>query len=261
MATTGRIGIVLVGVLLVWAVLYYSFVAPVIAINNTESNGITLKPSDTIGALTTNPSTGSSPQDQSPTEASPDSETTHTELAIPVGDRQDVVNPPPVDDTDGQDFGDADNVQENHAGETGSDGSGEVILPAPPPTTPYTVQRDDTMETIAKGWFGQYSKWILIAQENPFVDPRKLKVGQVLRLPARDSRLEDIPQEVFDEYLKEVRYIVSSGDTLSGIASRFYGKASLYSLIYDANRNVLRSENDLQLGMELVIPPHQQPAE
>jgi len=255
MATTGRIGIVLVSVLLIWAVIYYSLVAPVIAVNNSDSSGIILEPTDTIGSLTTSTPTDTPLQDQDHADTSTNPETTHTELAIPVGDTQGVSDP--VDESDEQDSPDDGNVHEDGT----SSGEDEIELPSPPPTTPYTVQNDDTMETIAKDWFGQYSKWVLIAQENPFVDPRKLRVGQVLRLPARDSRLEDIPQDVLDEYLKEVRYVVSSGDTLSGIASKFYGKASLYRLIYDANRNILRSENDLQLGMELIIPPHQQPAD
>lgn len=54
----------------------------------------------------------------------------------------------------------------------------------------------------------------------------------------------------------EVRiHEVQPGDTLSAIARRYYGAASRYKLILTANRNVLKSENSLQPGQKLIIPP------
>lgn len=48
---------------------------------------------------------------------------------------------------------------------------------------------------------------------------------------------------------------VAKGDTLSGLASRYLGDSSRFGEIYDFNRNLLRSPNDLQVGMQLRIPP------
>ena len=49
-------------------------------------------------------------------------------------------------------------------------------------------------------------------------------------------------------------YTVTQGDTLFKIASKVYGDNARWREIYDANRNVMRRENDLQPGQELVIP-------
>jgi tetratricopeptide (TPR) repeat protein len=49
-------------------------------------------------------------------------------------------------------------------------------------------------------------------------------------------------------------HTVVRGDTLYSLAQRFYGNQSRWRDIYEANRGRMRSENDLQIGMELVIP-------
>ncbi|CAN5403593.1 hypothetical protein BH10CHL1_BH10CHL1_20460 [soil metagenome] len=49
---------------------------------------------------------------------------------------------------------------------------------------------------------------------------------------------------------------IAQGETLSSIALRYYGKSSLWTQIYDANRDKIGADpNNLLLGMELVIPP------
>ena len=52
----------------------------------------------------------------------------------------------------------------------------------------------------------------------------------------------------------ERRYTVQSGDTLSTISRQFYGNASQYMKIYNANRNILKDPNTISPGQELVIP-------
>lgn len=47
---------------------------------------------------------------------------------------------------------------------------------------------------------------------------------------------------------------VQSGDTLSQIAERFYGDATQWRLIYEANRDAINDPNLLKVGMELIIP-------
>ena len=49
-------------------------------------------------------------------------------------------------------------------------------------------------------------------------------------------------------------YIVQSGDTLSALAQRFYGKASLYPKIFEANRDILTDPNKIKPGQVLRIP-------
>ena len=49
-------------------------------------------------------------------------------------------------------------------------------------------------------------------------------------------------------------YTVEAGDTLSKISKQFYGEASLYMSIFEANRNILTDPNKIQPGMQLRIP-------
>jgi 5'-nucleotidase len=49
------------------------------------------------------------------------------------------------------------------------------------------------------------------------------------------------------------RYTVRSGDTLSRIAAKFYGKATLFDKIADANH--IRNPNLIKVGQVLTIPP------
>jgi len=47
---------------------------------------------------------------------------------------------------------------------------------------------------------------------------------------------------------------VQSGDTLSKIAQKYYGDASLYTQIFQANRDVLSDPNKISPGQKLRIP-------
>ena len=49
-------------------------------------------------------------------------------------------------------------------------------------------------------------------------------------------------------------YTVVKGDTLGGIARKFYGKASMEDVIFRANSKKLKNRNALRVGMTLVIP-------
>jgi nucleoid-associated protein YgaU len=49
-------------------------------------------------------------------------------------------------------------------------------------------------------------------------------------------------------------YEVKKGDTLSKIAKEFYGDASLYPQIFEANRDHLTDPNKIRVGQKLRIP-------
>ncbi|TAF65162.1 MAG: LysM peptidoglycan-binding domain-containing protein [Cytophagales bacterium] len=50
-------------------------------------------------------------------------------------------------------------------------------------------------------------------------------------------------------------YTVVSGDTLSGIAQKFYGDANQYMKIYEANKATIGGSPDhIQVGQHLIIP-------
>ncbi len=52
----------------------------------------------------------------------------------------------------------------------------------------------------------------------------------------------------------ETIYEVKPGDTLGAIAQRFYGKASLYPKIFEANRDILSNPDLIKVGQKLKIP-------
>lgn len=49
-------------------------------------------------------------------------------------------------------------------------------------------------------------------------------------------------------------YTVVSGDTLWGIATRYYGNGAQYPTIYNANKNIISNPNLIYPGQKLVIP-------
>ncbi|MCI0661626.1 MAG: LysM peptidoglycan-binding domain-containing protein [Acidobacteria bacterium] len=49
-------------------------------------------------------------------------------------------------------------------------------------------------------------------------------------------------------------YNVTSGDTLSKIAKRFYGDANAYKQIFDANRDQLSDPDKIKVGQQLRLP-------
>lgn len=49
-------------------------------------------------------------------------------------------------------------------------------------------------------------------------------------------------------------HVVVPGDTLGALAKRYYGKASLYMKIFEANRDILKDPNLIKVGQKLRIP-------
>jgi LysM repeat protein len=72
-----------------------------------------------------------------------------------------------------------------------------------------------------------------------------------------DSAPEATPEELASA---ETRYTVKSGDTLAGIAKKFYGDLTAWKRIYQANRDKLANPNALKVGQELTIPGGRQRA-
>jgi LysM repeat protein len=52
-----------------------------------------------------------------------------------------------------------------------------------PPAGTYTIQRGDTLIAIAGRFYGDASQWSVIARANPKADPRRLRIGQEIKLP------------------------------------------------------------------------------
>ena len=62
------------------------------------------------------------------------------------------------------------------------------------------------------------------------------------------------PEPAEEEIEKIEIYEIVSGDTLGGIAKRFYGKASLYTRIHEANKELIPDPNKIYPGQKIKIP-------
>jgi nucleoid-associated protein YgaU len=147
-------------------------------------------------------------------------------------------------------------------------------IPTVPPTRPvpsgptqaktYTVKPRDTFSSIAISQYNDEQHWLDIAQANPLVDPTRLKVGQVLRLPDKStfstpgtpgstgSTDEPVPRA--PDGVKT--YKIRPGDSLSTVAEKYYDDPTLWRTIYNFNRDKIGpNPNAIQAGMILKVPP------
>ena len=88
------------------------------------------------------------------------------------------------------------------------------VTPVTPST--YTIKAGDTFEGIAKA-NGTTTAAIIAA--NPTVDPRRLKINSTINLPASSGTVSGATTTI-SEVSGETVYVVKSGDTLSGIATK-----------------------------------------
>jgi nucleoid-associated protein YgaU len=64
----------------------------------------------------------------------------------------------------------------------------------------------------------------------------------------------NFPEPKEEEKEKVEYYEIVSGDTLGGIAKRFYGKASQYTRIHAANKELIPDPNKIYPGQKIKIP-------
>lgn len=57
-----------------------------------------------------------------------------------------------------------------------------------------------------------------------------------------------------EEEAKEDFYTIKSGDTLGAVAKHYYGKASAYMRIFEANRDIISDPNKIYPGQKIRIP-------
>ncbi|MFO1094460.1 MAG: LysM peptidoglycan-binding domain-containing protein [Planctomycetaceae bacterium] len=84
--------------------------------------------------------------------------------------------------------------------------------------------------------------------------PESVTIGSSSAAPAEIAAAADVmlPDER-DEQLVE-HYTVRSGDTLSSLAAHFLGNSVRYLELFEANREILATPDDLQPGMVLIVP-------
>ena len=104
----------------------------------------------------------------------------------------------------------------------------------------YTVQAGDTLSGIASQ---HNTNWQTLAQLNHISNPDLIQIGQVLQLPGSSTPGPTPPPQQLSDY------IVQSGDTLSGIATRY--NTSWQNL---AQINNLSNPDALYVGQVLKVP-------
>ena len=129
-------------------------------------------------------------------------------------------------------------------------GDPTTVIKAPesaPATVKYTVVPKDSFTTIAKKHKVTLKA---LTAANPNVDSRKLKVGQVLELPANVTpQTPPIPDGGPDSAAKsEASYTVKSGDTLTKIARDH--KVTVKQL---QQANGIKGSN-IKVGQKLILP-------
>lgn len=158
-------------------------------------------------------------------------------------------------------------------GQGGTSTSVAPPVPAAPQATEYTVQKGDTPSKIAAKLLGRASLWTLIAEANPGLDPKRMKIGQVLKIPARpdaQGATAQAPQPTPVQGVvpptpptttvtepastAERTIVVQPGETLTGISRRELKSSARWREIQALNEDVLHGSDKLRGGMKLRIP-------
>ena len=140
------------------------------------------------------------------------------------------------------------------------------VVPAKPLTTPYTVMKGDTISGIA---YRYYLRWQDVLAVNPGLNPKRLRIGQVIQLPGQVNLSKQravtkrtkkptkraTPAKVTAPKVSKpvyngpaTTYIVKKGDSLSVIAYKHGIKTSALRAA-----NNLKSDR-IMIGQKLKVP-------
>lgn len=131
----------------------------------------------------------------------------------------------------------------------------------------YVVKEGDTVVGIWSRLTGSERGWEKLLAANPGLEPERLKIGQVLKLPevgAPSSGKTGTPAAAATTTVQTGgssassgtgTYTVAAGDTLSRISSKVYGDSKHWQQIYDANKDAIGpNPASLKVGQVLHIP-------
>lgn len=117
----------------------------------------------------------------------------------------------------------------------------------------YRIRSGDTLASIAIMHYGDASKWRLIASANPTVNPRQLRIGQLVTLPPAEGAAQRTREEPAKGRL--ATHTVGRGDSLYSLAKRYYGDGARWPAIREANPGLRgASLHQIKLGSKLIIP-------
>ncbi|MCX6048096.1 MAG: transporter substrate-binding domain-containing protein [Chloroflexi bacterium] len=125
----------------------------------------------------------------------------------------------------------------------------------PPTTLPVATRRPSATPTtlrVTPAAPSPTQQLILIPSATPTLPstPVPTNANPIILLPTNTPIPSENPTPM--------RHTIAQGETLSTIALRYYGSSTLWTRIYEANRDKIGDDpNNLVLGMELVIPPNE----
>ena len=125
----------------------------------------------------------------------------------------------------------------------------------------HIVQSGETFSSIAASVYGSSAYYPHLIRANPTIDPRKLHAGMKINVPpmsdvkADSSESSAAPAASSDNTDDKSEYRVQSGDTLSKISVKLFGRRSLADKIYQLNLSTIGSDpGRLKVGMVLKLP-------
>ncbi|MBI4882183.1 MAG: LysM peptidoglycan-binding domain-containing protein [Planctomycetes bacterium] len=142
-----------------------------------------------------------------------------------------------------------------------------VLVEPPQPERPktYKVEKDDTFESIAVKLFGDAAYTDELMKANEDIDPRKMRVGQVLNVPRVEEPAAAAAQPAAAKPESSesaapaasgapASYTAKAGDTLFSITKQLYGSSRRWREIWELNKKLLPEPQDLRPGMVLQLP-------
>jgi nucleoid-associated protein YgaU len=121
------------------------------------------------------------------------------------------------------------------------------------------IQPGDTLSELASKHLGSAARWedLLEANKDQLDGPQSLRVGMKLRIPGTTGRVQ-APAAANNSSTSQTRsgktYTVKPGDNLTEIAEKMLGDGDKWKMVYEANRDKLKSPDRLIVGQKLRIP-------
>ena len=130
-----------------------------------------------------------------------------------------------------------------------------VIEAAPAPVATeaktHTVANGELLGDIALKYYGNSKAWKKIAAANPGLDPKHLKVGQKLVIPADDAKSSATVAAGSSAGAGDRSYTVKAGDTYYSIAKKELGSAGRWKELKSLNG---KAGNELRVGSVIKLP-------
>jgi len=117
--------------------------------------------------------------------------------------------------------------------------------------TQWTVRAGDSIWKIAAEVLGSGVRSAEIIALNREIDPDRLKVGQIIRLPGNRESAAPLGSGQLDN--KVTIHTVEPGDTLASIARHYYGVEDWLPIL-EANRDQIDAPEVLKIGIQLRVP-------